>query len=202
MNGGHGAGLLFGENDDGAYYTAMSLALNAIFGLAALLAGRQLFWAFIAAAGFVLGFNVAGRWLPVQPQWVLMLIGIVLGILGAILAVFAQRVAVAVAGFVAGGFLLLYFADVLRIASSEGPEIVLFIVGGLIGALLLSVLLDPALIILSAAFGAAVLSRAAADFLEMGPGPSVLFYLILFAVGIGVQWAAYSRKSESEARYR
>lgn len=180
----------------------MSLALNAIFGLAALLAGRQLFWAFIAAAGFVLGFNVAGRWLAIQPQWVLILAGIVLGILGAVLAVVAQRLAVAVAGFVAGGYLLLYFTDVLQIGGGNAPEILLFIVGGLIGALLLSLLLDPALIVLSAAFGAALLSRSAANLLEVEPGPGLLIYVVLFAVGVAVQWAAYIRTSDTEERYR
>ena len=180
----------------------MSLALNAIFGLVALLAGRQLFWAFIAAAGFVLGFNVAGRWLAVQPQWVLILAGIVLGFLGAILAVVAQRLAVAIAGFVTGGYLLLYFADVLRFAGGNAPEILLFVVGGLIGALLLSLLLDPALIVLSAAFGAALLSRSVANLLQVEPGPGILIYVALFVVGLGVQWAAYSRTSDTEERYR
>lgn len=178
----------------------MSLAFNAIFGLAALLAGRQLFWVFIAAAGFVLGFNVAGRWLTAQPQWLLMVIGIVLGLLGALLAVVAQRLAVAVAGFVAGGYLLLTFADVVRLGSGSGLELLLFVVGGLLGALLLSTLLDPALIVLSAAFGAALLTRPGATLLDLGRGPAVLLYALLFVVGIAVQWAALRPSSGRESR--
>ena len=38
--------------------------MSALFGAVALLFGRKLFWLFVAAAGFVLGYNVATRILP------------------------------------------------------------------------------------------------------------------------------------------
>jgi hypothetical protein len=45
----------------------MSLIIRGLVGLLALLAGRQAFWIFVGAAGFLLGFNVAGRFLGDLP---------------------------------------------------------------------------------------------------------------------------------------
>ena len=80
----------------------MSAAANALFGILVLILGRRLFWLFVAVAGVVVGFNLAEQVVSIEAAWLLLAIGVVGGIIGALLAVFAQRLAVAVEG---GGYL-------------------------------------------------------------------------------------------------
>lgn len=171
----------------------MSLIIRGLVGLLALLAGRQAFWTFVGAAGFLLGFNVAGRLLGDLPPWLLLLIGLGAGLLGALLAVVAQRLAVALAGFVAGGYLLLYVGDLLRLGGSELLEGLLFVAGGLVGAILISVLFDPALIVLSAALGAMMLTEVIVSALNWEPVTAALLFVSVcfFVVGILVQRLAW-----------
>ena len=64
--------------------------------------GRKLFWFFVAASGFVAGLYIADRVLSIRPEWLVLVIGLVLGVIGAIAAVFIQKIAIGVAGFLAG----------------------------------------------------------------------------------------------------
>ncbi|MFW5943404.1 MAG: hypothetical protein ACOCXI_16485 [Chloroflexota bacterium] len=171
----------------------MSTAVRALVGILSLFLGRQLFWLFVAAAGFVAGFNLAGRFLVDVAGWLLLLVGLLVGVLGALLAVFAQRLAVAIGGFFAGGYVLLYVSGLLGAANEGTLATVLFIVGGIVGAVLISLLLDPALIFLSSALGAALLSNVIAGNLEMAQVGDSLLFVILLVVGIAVQWAAWQR---------
>ncbi|HSM54640.1 MAG TPA: hypothetical protein VK879_00665 [Candidatus Sulfomarinibacteraceae bacterium] len=155
--------------------------------------GRQLFWLFVAAAGFVTGFNLAGRFLGDVAGWLLLLVGLLVGVFGALLAVFAQRLAVAIGGFFAGGYILLYVSGLLGVADEGSLATVLFIVGGIVGAVLISLLLDPALIFLSSALGAALLSDVITGSVEMARVGDSLLFLILLVVGIAVQWTAWHR---------
>ena len=69
------------------HYPLMFLVL----GLLLLLLGRRLFWLFIAVAGFVLGVEAAPFVLPHATELFTLLVAIVLGISGALLAIFVQR---------------------------------------------------------------------------------------------------------------
>jgi hypothetical protein len=173
----------------------MSL-VNLVLGLAALLFGRQLFWLFVATAGFVLGFNLASQYLQTDAAWLVTVIGLVVGALGALLAVFAQRLAIALAGFVTGGYLFGLLANYLQVAAAGDTfapvNLVIYVIGGVIGALLVTVFFDAALIILSAILGATLTTQAVAGYLALDPTLRLLLYIVLIVVGIGLQWTLWS----------
>jgi hypothetical protein len=173
--------------------------VNLLIGLAALLFGRQLYWLFVAAAGFVLGFNLAQNLLQTDVAWLAIVIGLAVGALGALLAVFFQRLAIAIAGFVTGGYLLGQLAASLQIAAAADTfapvNLIIYIVGGIIGAVLVTVFFDPALILLSAILGATLTTPVAAEFLNLDPTLRAVLYIVLLVLGIGVQWSLWSDRT-------
>src|SRR6516164_9389471 len=78
--------------------------VSVLVGVAILLLGRKLFWLFVAALGFVFGSQIAAQ-VTHQPASapVVLLVAIALGIVGAVLAILLQKIAIGVAGFIAGG---------------------------------------------------------------------------------------------------
>ncbi|HUA69334.1 MAG TPA: DUF4203 domain-containing protein [Candidatus Saccharimonadales bacterium] len=167
--------------------------LNVLAGLAVLFFGRRLFWLFVGCVGFIVGFELAGDMLAGQPAWVILVVALVVGVLGAIASIFLQRVFVVVAGFFAGGYCLSAFAPTMFHSNAEIIQWVAFGVGGLIGAILSIVLLDPALIILSSLAGATAVSQNVPLELQ---ARTVLF-VVLLVLGIAVQTGQYARGAKS-----
>jgi hypothetical protein len=149
-------------------------------GVILLVLGRKLFWLCVAALGFILGTEFAGTLLVDQPRWVMLLVGIGAGLLGALLAVVAQRVAFALAGFYAGAYLALAAVHSLEIG---GQSTIWFVAGGIIGAVLAALIMDWAIIALSSLAGAGAIVEAAGMTQAMG----ALLFLLLTAVGILIQ---------------
>lgn len=153
---------------------------NIGLGLILLLFGRKLFWLCVAVLGFLLGLEVAGSLLIDQSKWVMLVIGVGAGLLGALLAVVAQRVAFALAGFYAGAYLALVAAPSL----GAGTHSTLwFAVGGIIGAVLAALIVDWAIILLSSLVGAGAIVSAAG----MGQAAGALVFVALTIVGTVVQ---------------
>ena len=71
----------------------MLAALDVLFGGALLVAGRRLFWLFVGAIGFIIGVEIAIR-LFRGTEIVTILAGLVLGAVFALLAVFAESIAI------------------------------------------------------------------------------------------------------------
>ncbi len=172
--------------------------INLLLGLAALIFGRQLFWLFVAAAGFFLGTNLATQYLAPEPVWLALVVGLVAGALGALLAVFAQRLALGIAGFIAGGYLLVFLGSYLQLGvSTESFDLastVVFIVGGILGAALVSIFFDVALILLSAVLGATLTGDFVGGFFRLNDTYRLILFLGLIAVGIALQWALWSER--------
>ncbi|HEY9089697.1 MAG TPA: hypothetical protein VIO36_16110 [Anaerolineaceae bacterium] len=112
--------------------------------------GRRLFWLFVGVAGFFAGMSLAGRF--VENTTGIISAGLLLGVIGAVLAVFVQRAAIFFGGFLAGGLVLGNL--VTGLLGSEQMTWLPFILGGVLGALLMSVVFDWALLVLSALMGA------------------------------------------------
>lgn len=55
-------------------------------GGALLFLGRKLYWFFVGAVGFVVGLSLATQWLQGGSEIVILLVGIVIGVVGALLA--------------------------------------------------------------------------------------------------------------------
>ena len=79
------------------------------------------------------------------------LVALLVGIVSAILAIFLQRLAFALGGFFAGGYVGSILAEQLQAGDSST---VWYVVGGVIGALFAALLMDWAIIILSSMVGA------------------------------------------------
>jgi hypothetical protein len=168
--------------------------LSALMGAIILLFGRKLFWLCVAAVGFAAGVEVAPH-LVHQPSAILALsIALMLGFIGALLALFLQKVAIAIAGFLAGGKLALAIAAAffVQLAPHSG---ITFLVGGIIGALLLLVLFDWALIVLSSIVGAYLIQSA----ITLPSSGSVALFVVLAAIGVVVQATAMRGRSATVA---
>src|SRR4051812_32319667 len=132
---------------------------SAIIGAVVLLFGRKLFWICVAAVGFAAGVEFAPH-LVAEPTPLLQLsIALVLGLVGALLALFLQKLAIGVVGFAIGGRLAVGFVATFLVGY-VGYYWLTFIIGGIIGAILLVSLFDWTLIILSSLVGAHLIVRA------------------------------------------
>ena len=153
-----------------------------LMGTIMLLAGRKLYWLFIAVVGFTAGFLLANFLVPQSSTWLLILIGLITGSLCALLAIFLNRLAVTLVGFLGGGLLASQLLAYFEVGSGDFTWIS-FIVGGIIGIILSVFLFDWALIVFSSLFGALLIGSA----WENPTALVNLFLLVLLIVGIGIQ---------------
>ncbi len=168
--------------------------VSIVVGVLVLLFGRRLFWLFVAAVGFWIGFELTPYVIQHPPEWLTLAVAIVLGILGAVLALILQKIAIAIAGFLVGGHIAtaLLAAFVNAHAHYSGLT---FIIGGIIGAILLLVLFDWALIFFSAIAGAELI----ASNVHVPPKGAAVIFLALTIVGIFVQVAMFVRRRRMAA---
>jgi hypothetical protein len=173
--------------------TPLNLVVNLVLGIALLILGRKFFWLFVGVIGFLVGANLAANYLQAQPEWVQLIVAIAGGLVGALLAVVLQRVAIALAGFFAGGYLAAYLLQMVGV--EPGPLTWLpWVIGGIIGAVLSLVLFDWALIILSSLTGASLIVQA----LAVEPSLNTVVYLVLVVIGVIVQaalWRSEQRRT-------
>jgi hypothetical protein len=156
--------------------------IGVIVGAAILLFGRKLFWLFVAALGFAVGIEIATYLMHEPPVWMTLVIALGLGLLGALLAIMLQKLAIAVAGFIAGGrlasaLLAAFFVDY---SSYRG---ITFVIGGILGALLLLALFDWALILLSSVEGAHLIGNG----VVLPQSGAVILFCALVVIGVVVQ---------------
>ncbi|MBN1452391.1 MAG: hypothetical protein JW963_15355 [Anaerolineales bacterium] len=103
--------------------------------------------------------------------------------MAALLAVFLQRFAIGLAGFLAGGYLALQFLVPLFHLQHGWLPWLVFVIGGIIGVILVGVFLDWALIALSTLAGAALVTEA----LNLSGGLGLVVFIVLIALGLSYQ---------------
>jgi hypothetical protein len=162
-------------------------AVRVLLGCTVLLAGRNIFWLFIAVIGFLAGTELAQGWLADAPMWLALVAGIVLGLAGALVAIVYERVAFALAGFYAAAFLVIMYADKSGLANM--PAATPYIAGAF-GALLAALLTDWGIIVLSALAGAAAIVSEFA----LQPLIEAVCFLALAVVGMLVQRSMLVRR--------
>ncbi len=163
-----------------------------LFGVVFLVFGRKLFWLFVAIVGFLVGMEFTGVILADRPQWVLLLVAFGAGLLGAVLAVFAERVAFALAGFFAGSYLTLMVAESF---GAGGNGMLVSAVGGVIGSVFAILITDWAIIVLSCLVGAGAIVHA----LDLGQTVGPLVFIALVVAGAFLQ-ARLTTGSETAKR--
>src|SRR6266540_1946795 len=133
--------------------------VGALIGVVILLFGRKLFWLCVAAVGFAAGVEIAPHVVHEPSSLMALIIALVLGLIGALLALFLQKIAIAVLGFLAGGKLAGAIAAAFLVQYAQYSTIV-FLAGGIVGAILLLALFDWALIVVSSLIGAHLIQSA------------------------------------------
>jgi hypothetical protein len=172
--------------------------LACVVGAVLLVLGRRLFWLFVGIVGFLTVYHLSLEALHVRPFGLRLFLALLAGLFGVLLAIFVQRVAVALAGFLVGvwlaaGFLGLDLAPLLPIHAGAGHGVgpgvvILVLLAGILAAVLALRLFDVALIVLSALAGAGIIADAA----RLVGATRTLLLIVLAAVGIAVQagWTA------------
>jgi hypothetical protein len=162
--------------------------VGALIGIVILVFGRKLFWLCVAAVGFAAGVEIAPH-LVHDPSPVLALtVALVLGLIGALLALFLQKIAIAVLGFLSGGKLAGAIAAAFFVHYAQHSTVI-FLVGGIIGAILLLVLFDWALIVVSSLIGAHLVQSA----IVLPPSGSIIVLIALTVIGILIQTMSFRR---------
>lgn len=157
--------------------------INVILGGALLLVGRKLFWLFVGAIGFVTGFQLASSFWQ-GSESLAIIFGLILGVTFALLAIFLQTIAIGVAGFFAGGFTLTALASMFGIDTGSISWVV-YLIGGIIGLVVVIYLFDWAIITLSSLAGASLLVQAFVP--QSGAGTGGVVFAILVIIGVVVQ---------------
>src|SRR5712691_6281585 len=162
--------------------------VGALIGIVILLFGRKLFWLCVAAVGFAAGVEIAPHLVNEPSPLLALTVALVLGLIGALLALFLQKVAIAVLGCLAGGYLAGAIAAAFFIHSAQYYTII-FLVGGIIGAILLRAVFDWALIVVSSLLGAHLIQSD----IVLPPAGSTRVFIGLAILGILVQAAWFRR---------
>lgn len=157
--------------------------IEILVGIVLLLMGRRLFWLLVGLLGFIVAAGVATDVLTGQPWWLVVIIALAAGLLGALIAAALQRLAIGIAGFLAGFYIAYNLLGAIGVESATVLGWILAVLGGVVGAVLALVVVDWALITLSSLVGAA----AVAGGLGLERSLAFLVFVAALVVGITVQ---------------
>lgn len=151
------------------------LIVRGVIGGILLFLGRELNFLFAGAMAGLIGFRLTPLLPPQWPAWSDAAFMIVLGVAAAVIVLLNERFGYFLSGFLAGGFFLVeyYAPNMLTV------PLLPFVVGGVIGALVLGLLTEWALILVSSAIGASYIL----NLFVLDPTAEVLIGAGLFIVG-------------------
>lgn len=180
---------------------AVTVIAQILLGMAVLLLGRQLFWIFVGAVGFSLGLFVSSILFTQGAEWMQLLIGVLVGAVFAVLSILIQKPMAAIAAFFAGGlFDMLIFR---LVGSGLGADShigwvswVLFLIGGIVSAIVILIIFDWALIALSSMIGASMIMSAIGRLGNLSPLIGIVIFVALVATGMWVQ-SKFMQRTES-----
>jgi hypothetical protein len=171
--------------------------LTIVLGIVLLTTGKKLYWLFVGVVGFVIGLAFATTYVSLDPPWLIYIVAFAAGIVGAVLGIYAQRLAIALVGFIVGGYGAIYIAGLLGI-KTEPFNWMAFIVGGIVGLLLVASIFDWALYILSAWAGATLVMRTLTEGVGINETLGLVLFFILFVVGITLQAGIFMDKPKAK----
>jgi len=125
-----------------------------------------------------------------QPQNVILIIALCAGALGAMTAIFLQKFAVIAGGFFVGGYLLVELLKVLG-TSINHSHWILFIAGGLVGAVLMSAVFRWALVFLSSFVGSILILQS----FHFGQELTRFLFILLALLGISIQFGLIKKET-------
>lgn len=156
--------------------------LSLFLGAMLMIQGRKLYWLFIGGIGFFVALTLLDAPYSGMSVQVARIIAVIVALIGAVIAIFLQRLAIFVGGFLGGGYLLIIAFELFG-ARLGDLNFFFFLIGGIVGALIVSSAFDGALIFFSSMIGAGMIVQA------MNLTPLWRFVAVpLFAViGMGLQ---------------
>ena len=166
-----------------------------IAGILLLVLGRRIFWIYVGAVGFVIGFNIAKSYFPSGSDTMVLGAGVVLGGLGILGAIFFQKVAISSSGFLAGA----YIANELNFRFSLLPSAqswIAWLAGGLMGILLAFWLFELAMILLSSILGSLLITNS----LDMSEQMRLIGLIGLTVFGLMIQGGVLKEKRYSDTK--
>ena len=171
--------------------------LSIVLGIILLTTGRKLYWLFVGVVGFVIGLALATQYIELDPPWLIYIVAFVAGLIGAVLGIYAQKFAIALVGFIVGGYGAIYLAGLFGI-KAEPFNWMAFIIGGIVGLLLVASIFDWALFILSAWAGSTLITRTLTEGVGMNETLALVLFFILFVVGIIFQAGIFIEKPKPQ----
>jgi hypothetical protein len=167
--------------------------INLVLGIVLLTTGKKLYWLFVGVIGFIIGMGLATK-LVLSPPWLVYVVALGTGILGAILAFFLQHLAISLVGFLVGGYGAFNLTGLLGI-TAEPSKWMAFIIGGIVGLLLVSSAFNWALYILSSWAGATLVTEAIGLQATVG----TVVFLALFVLGMIIQVGLFRDQSKKKS---
>lgn len=162
--------------------TINNAIINVVLGIILLTTGKKLYWLFVAIIGFVAGLSLTTQYVTLNPPWLVYAVAAGIGLLGAILATFLQRLAIALVGFVVGGYGAVYVSGLFGM-TTQPASMMAFILGGIVGLLLVASIFDWALYILSAWAGTTLVTQS----IGLQSTVGLVTFFVLFVLGIIIQ---------------
>jgi len=153
-----------------------------LIGVILLIAGRKLYWFFSAVAGMIAGLYLGAVVLDASSQGWQIAFAVIGAALGAILAVGLQKLAIGLVGFIAGGYGAMFLWQTLGLPDGR-IELLPFIVGGIVAAVLVALAFEYGLIALTSWGGATLISRE----LDLSGWLSAAAFFGLIIAGVVIQ---------------
>jgi hypothetical protein len=167
--------------------------LNIVLGIILLTMGKKLYWLLVAVVGFMIGLILATQYIQLDPPWLIYIVAFSAGVIGAVLGFYVQKLAIALVGFIVSGYGAVYLAGLLGI-TTEPFNWMAFIIGGIIGLLLVASIFDWALYILSAWAGSTLVTRTLTEGVGMNETLGLILFFVLFVAGMVLQTGIYREK--------
>ncbi len=152
-------------------------------GFMLLITGRPAYWLFTGSIAYWIGGYFAERFTLFVLQWNSVFVSLLFATLGIFSAFLFHRWAARLAGFIAGGFLV-YNLPVALGAQADWATPLYFVIGGVIGFVLLLLSFDFALLVISALTATTFILRT----IHIGNLDQASMFLVLTVLGIIAQY--------------
>jgi hypothetical protein len=154
-----------------------------VIGFIILVSAHQSSWLFVGGVSLIFGSLIAQEFKITRNEIELIIFSMTAGILGGLLVAYFKRVMIALAGFIAGGYICFYLPTALGWDTSW-INWVFILLAATISAVIILLWGSLPLILISSLLGATVV----AQYLQIGSvGPTGLF-IVLSVFGLISQW--------------
>jgi hypothetical protein len=156
--------------------------LRLFLGAMLMIQGRKLYWLFVGGIGFFVTLTLLDAPYSGMSVQTARIIAVIVALIGAVMAIFLQRLAIFVGGFLGGGYLLIVAFELFG-ARLGGLNLFFFLIGGVVGALIVSSAFDRALIFFSSVLGAGMIVQG----MDLMPLWRFVAVPLFAVIGMGLQ---------------